>query len=97
MSACDGFVVSEDIDDSGALLCRRCGHPHGPSGTRGWRFDVPEVPEHVAALRDKDGDVWLRLARNKWSAQSWPGDSRTMADLLDYAPLVECPDPRGTT
>lgn len=62
-----------------------------------WRFDVPEVPAHVTALRDSDGDVWLRLARNKWSAQSWPGDDRAFADLLDYAPLVECPDPRGTT
>ncbi len=62
-----------------------------------WRFDVPEVPAHVTAIKDCDGDVWLRLAPNKWGASAWPGDARSFADLLDYAPLVECEDPRSVS
>lgn len=62
-----------------------------------WRFDVPEVPDSVTALRDRDGDVWLRLSGQKWSPASWPGDGRPFADLMEHAPLEEHPDPRAAS
>lgn len=61
-----------------------------------WRFELPDVPEHVTALVDRDGDVWLRHGRHKWTPAGWPNDSRPFADMLDFVPLVECEDLRGT-
>jgi hypothetical protein len=76
-----------------------------------WRFDVPEVPAHVTALRSEQphGRMWFRTAApmdGEGLAGSWwipvrrrkhdPGPVMHITDLATYAPLVECEDPRGT-
>jgi hypothetical protein len=89
-------------------------HPHVPveANAEPWRFDVPEVPAHVTALRsinesrEVDHCVWVRVEdawalEDRW-AQLFPdgyiGTARlSLLALAAYAPLVECPDPRAAS
>lgn len=62
-----------------------------------WRFDVPEVPAHVTALKDAGGTVWLRLPDDTWTANEYVRTvGARFTHMADSArmPLVECPDPR---
>lgn len=82
-----------------------------PNDPPPWRFDVPEVPAHVTALRSEQphGRMWFRTAAPKDGEGlpgSWwipvrrrkhdPGPVMHITDLATYAPLVECEDPRVT-
>ncbi len=69
-----------------------------------WRIDVPSVPPHVTALRDRLDVVWLRERAGGF--EDWvrvdevePGlGARSVAELLfEFGPLVEYPDPRKAT
>jgi len=61
-----------------------------------WRFDVPEVPAHVTALK-VDGEVYLRdAATDLWLDEV--DAEYSLLDLLAIRPsLVEYPDPRGVS
>jgi len=67
-----------------------------------WRFDVPEVPARVTALKGRYGNVWVRAEDgywNRWSALQGkvaPG-WRPVEAIFEEAPLVECPDPRAAS
>lgn len=67
-----------------------------------WRFDVPEVPDSVRAFADRDRTVWVLVRPARWA--EWDLVRRgtayaeiVIADLLRYAPLVECEDPRAAS
>ena len=64
-----------------------------------WRFDVPQVPASVPAISDAHGSIWLRTTGGWWRLLDEPEDSmgRPIAWVLQYAPLVECPDPRAAS
>lgn len=84
----------------------RPGALHDSVAAAPWRFDVPEVPDSVTALRDRDGDVWLRQewprGFAKWPGTWWAcqhadgdvGPTAHFTDIVSHAPLVECEDPR---
>jgi hypothetical protein len=63
-----------------------------------WRFDVPEVPPRVTAIRDCDGDVWLRTGDFWCLTSDRPGrPGSDFRDVLPHGPLVECEDPRAAS
>lgn len=64
-----------------------------------WRFDVPEVPAHVTALRDCDGTMWVRdeAEPGNWYMRYGLPIGRPYHEVLRYAPLVECEDPRAAS
>lgn len=67
---------------------------------RPWRFDVPEVPPHVTALKDVEGYVWVRVAEC-WQAADDPTTEfdtfHGLVRFVEMTPLVECPDPRAAS
>lgn len=109
MSADHDFIPSEDRDDAGTMLCRRCGEPHGPSGTGEWRWDVPHVPARVTALSGVQETLWLRQEAPrgfaKWPGSWWAsqhadgsvGPTAHLTDIVSHAPLVEAVDPRAAS
>jgi len=64
-----------------------------------WRFDVPEVPARVTAFRDAHGSIWVRTAAGWWRLLDDPLDviGKPLAWVLQYAPLMECEDPRAAS
>lgn len=73
----------------------------GPNAQRPpWKFDVPEVPAHVTALKDRVGWLWVREGAGwvLWRGSPGTGAYRLYGgDLLARAPLVECEDPRAAS
>jgi hypothetical protein len=70
-----------------------------------WRFDVPEVPAHVTAM-EVEGCLIVRVpgmpsVPGGWWKQRFSDgtvdNAKPLSVWLQFAPLVECPDPRATT
>lgn len=69
-----------------------------------WRFDVPEVPDSVTAIKgetDVREHIFVRLSAGWWrqwspQASCLVGEPLPTREILEYAPLVKCEDPRGT-
>lgn len=65
-----------------------------------WRFDVPEVPAHVTAVKDYEGEVFVRDPHDDgcWRRAGHPDSYRLSTNqLLLFFPLVECEDPRAAS
>lgn len=78
----------------------------GDGGRPGpWRFDVPEVPDSVTAIKgetDVREHIFVRLSAGwwrQWSTQAscLVGEPLPTREILEYAPLVECEDPRAAS
>lgn len=70
-----------------------------------WRVDVPVIPEHVTALKDGEGLLWVRRTDDPQLWTRWLGHGvdpslrlRVGAVMaMSALPLVEHPDPRKAT
>lgn len=76
-------------------------HVHDDQAPAPWRFDVPEVPDSVTAIKDSAGDVWLLVRPGRWAdaervVRGAAYSDHDLVELLECPPLVECEDPRGT-
>lgn len=101
-----GEPVAAPLCYHAAILNQPCRCNEAPAP---WRFDVPEVPDSVTALRDRDGDVWLRQewprGFAKWPGTWWAcqhadgdvGPTAHFTDIVSHAPLEEHPDPRAAS
>jgi hypothetical protein len=70
-----------------------------------WRFDVPEVPARVTAM-EVEGCLIVRVpdmpsAPGGWWKQRFSDgtvdNAKPLSTWLQFAPLVECPDPRAAS
>lgn len=70
-----------------------------------WRFDVPEVPPGVTALK-VEGCLIVRVpdmpsVPGGWWKQRFSDgtvdNAKPLSVWLQFAPLVECPDPRAAS
>jgi hypothetical protein len=85
------------------MLAAKHGLPGGDPGP--WRFDVPEVPDHITAL-EVGGCLIVRVldmlnVPGGWWKQRFSDgtvdNAKPLSVWLQFAPLVECPDPRKDT
>lgn len=65
-----------------------------PDGPRVWA--MPELPEDVSAVRDREGDLWKRNGEKRWNVQqpepftTLTTGGYTNTELIDfYGPLTE--------
>jgi hypothetical protein len=94
----DGLGTKEELRS--ALVELIAGLSSGP-----WRFDVPEVPAHVTAM-EVEGCLIVRVldmlnVPGGWWKQRFSDgtvdNAKPLSVWLQYAPLVECEDPRAAS
>jgi hypothetical protein len=80
-------------------------HPHvpvQPAEPPLWRFDVPEVPAACVKGGTDPELTFVQVSPGRWRPWSplrgcLVGEPWPTREILEYAPLVECPDPRAAS